>query len=221
MKTVIIYSGGMDSTVALYQQVKENGAENVFAVSFNYGSKHNDAEYERAKATTEKLGVEHIRIDMLFISELFDSDLLKSGGDIPEGHYADESMKRTVVPFRNGIMLSIAAGIAESKGCDQVVIGNHHGDHAIYPDCREGFILHMSKAMALGTYNETKVLSPFCHLRKEDIAQIGQQLGVDWQLTYSCYKGKEDHCGVCGTCTERIEAFKIAGIEDPTTYTEL
>lgn len=218
MKSVVVYSGGMDSTVVLHQEVKEVGAENVLAVSFNYGSKHNDREFEMAQYNTKHLGCEHIRVPMLFINDLFESDLLKSGGDIPYGHYEEPSMKRTVVPFRNGIMLSVSAGIAESRGCDRVVLGNHFGDHAVYPDCRENFIHNMSNAMSLGTYNKTMIKSPFCTLRKEDIVIRGEELGVDWTKTWSCYEGGEIHCGLCGTCVERKEAFQIAGVKDPTEY---
>lgn len=217
-KAVLIYSGGMDSSVVLYHLVKELGKGNVKAISFNYQSKHNDQEFLRAKATCEKLGVEHYRIDLSAIAEHLESDLLKKGGDIPEGHYAESNMKKTVVPFRNGIMLSIACGIAESWGAGQVVIGNHAGDHAIYPDCRATFISAMNEAMAYGTYANVNIASPFVSMTKTDIAKHGDILGVDWTKTYSCYKGGEVHCGLCSTCYERREAFVDAGVEDPTEY---
>ena len=145
---IIIYSGGMDSQVALYKFRKKI----KYALSFNYGSKHNDQEFARAKKNCERLKIPHKRIDLREVFADFKSDLLKTGGAIPDGHYEDQTMKRTVVPFRNGIMLSIAAGFAESKGSKSVIIGNHRGDHAIYPDCRGEFIQRMSSAMALGTY---------------------------------------------------------------------
>ena len=221
MKVIVIYSGGMDSTVALYQMIKEFGSENVRAISFDYQSKHNDQEFLRAKATCEKLNIQHDRIDLSSISKFLKSDLLKNGGDIPEGHYAQSNMIKTVVPFRNGIMLSIACGIAESWGAKKVVIGNHAGDHAIYPDCRATFISSMNEAMAYGTYENINILSPFQSLLKSDIALIGTIIGVDWELTYSCYKGGDIHCGRCSTCYERREAFYESDIDDPTKYLDL
>lgn len=218
MKLVLIYSGGMDSTVALYQLVRMHGAKNIKAISFDYQSKHNDQEYLRAKATTKKLGVEHIRVDLSSIAKHLESNLLKKGGKIPQGHYAEPNMKKTVVPFRNGIMLSIACGIAESWGAERVAIGNHAGDHAVYPDCRATFIDSMNEAMAYGTYANIKLISPFVGMTKADIAELGDKLDVDWNLTYSCYNGGKIHCGKCSTCYERREAFHLAGIPDPTKY---
>ena len=132
---------------------------------------------------------------MDFIGQYFKSDLLKSGGDIPEGHYEDPAMKKTVVPFRNGIMLAIAAGFAESVGAHSIAIGNHFGDHAIYPDCRSAFIDPMREAIEAGTYAEIGLDSPFVDLNKADIAFMGNSMGVPWELTYSCYNGREEHCG--------------------------
>ena len=152
------------------------------------------------------------------MAENFKSDLLKTGGDIPEGHYADPSMKKTVVPFRNGIMLSIAAGYAESLDADAIVLGNHFGDHAVYPDCRVDFINPMKEAIEKGTYKGIKLLSPFDTIDKTEIARIGHALNFPFELTYSCYNGEDKHCGKCGTCFERKEAFQLAGIKDPTEY---
>ena len=157
-----------------------------------------------------------IRLD--FIDRLFQSDLLKSGGDIPDGHYAEESMKQTVVPFRNGIMLSIATGFAESIGAGAVVIAAHSGDHAIYPDCREPFMESMATAMVRGTYANIHLSRPFIDMDKTAIVRRGTELGVDFAKTWSCYKGGEIHCGTCGTCVERREAFQLAGVDDPTVY---
>lgn len=218
-KALVVFSGGMDSTVGVYWAVKNY--REVETLSFNYGSKHNDMEYSYAQKTCEKLGLKNVRISLDFVNQFFKSDLLKSGGEIPEGHYAAENMKSTVVPFRNGIMLAIAAGFAESQDCDVLVLGNHSGDHAIYPDCRESFIDGIKKAIYEGTYKNIEVVSPFCNVTKTDVCRIGAELGVDFSLTYSCYKGKEKHCGKCGTCTERIEAFRDAGVPDPTEYEEL
>jgi len=203
-KYLIIYSGGMDSTVLLHEKKDEIG----LAISFDYGSKHNDLEYAHARANTETLGIKHIRIALPFVGEFFKSDLLKSGGEIPEGHYEDPSMKRTVVPFRNGIMLSIAVGIAESEGLKEVLIANHAGDHAIYPDCRGIFITNFDAAAREGTYEGIGISAPYTGFSKRDIAMIGKALKVDFKETYSCYKGEEIHCGKCGTCTERKEALK-------------
>jgi 7-cyano-7-deazaguanine synthase len=184
-------------------------------VFFNYGSKHNAEEIKYAKYNCERLNIPHKEIK-LDLNELgFKSDLLKSGGDIPKGHYEDETMKSTVVPFRNGIMLSIAAGLAESIECSGILISNHFGDHAIYPDCRASFIDPMYEAIKEGTYLKVEVLAPFTQLTKREVALIGKELEVDFAKTYSCYEGKETHCGECGTCTERKEALE--GF-DPTQY---
>ena len=211
MRAVLVYSGGLDSTTLLYEY-KDSIA---LAVSFDYGSKHNKRELEYAALNCKRLGIRHLVIPLEFMGRYFKSDLLIGGGDIPEGSYADENMKSTVVPFRNGIMLSIAAGLAESYDLDAIMLANHSGDHAIYPDCRPEFIEGMAAAVKAGTYNGVKVVSPYCNMTKRDIALRGRELGVDYSLTYSCYKGGEKHCGKCGTCTERKEA--LAGF-DPTEY---
>ena len=213
MKAVLIYSGGLDSTTLLY----EYRSEIALAVSFDYGSKHNARELGFARQNCNKLGIRHMIIPLDFIGQYFKSSLLQSGGAIPEGHYADDNMRSTVVPFRNGIMLSVAVGLAESLELDTVLIANHSGDHAIYPDCRPEFIDSFSKAAENGTYNGVKVVSPYCNITKRDIALRGRELGVDFALTYSCYNGSEKHCGRCGTCTERKEALE--GF-DPTEYEE-
>lgn len=211
MKAVLVYSGGLDSTTLLYEY-KDSIA---LAVSFDYGSKHNKRELEFAALNCKRLGIRHLVIPLEFMGKYFRSDLLIGGGDIPEGSYADENMKSTVVPFRNGIMLSIAAGLAESYDLDAIMLANHSGDHAIYPDCRPEFIEGMAAAVEAGTYNGVKVVSPYCNMTKRDIALRGRELGVDFSLTYSCYKGGEKHCGRCGTCVERKEALE--GF-DPTEY---
>lgn len=208
---VILYSGGMDSSVALYKF-----ADRIqLAVSFDYGSKHNKIEIEHAAKNCLQLGIEHRIVEIDLNKMGFISDLLQSGGDIPDGHYEDESMKKTVVPFRNGIMLSITAGIAESIDCNRLLISNHAGDHAIYPDCRQDFIESMNNAIRFGTYNNTEIMAPFTNLTKREIALIGKEINVPFENTYSCYNGQETHCGTCGTCTERKEALE--GF-DPTEY---
>ncbi|MDF1853067.1 MAG: 7-cyano-7-deazaguanine synthase QueC [Verrucomicrobiales bacterium] len=216
MKVVVLVSGGMDSVTALYRAAQEHDV--VAGLSFDYGSKHNHREIPFGKMHCDLLGVPHRLVPLPFMNELFESDLLQSGGAIPEGHYEAENMKQTVVPFRNGILLSIAAGFAESVGAEGLVIAAHSGDHAIYPDCREEFMKPMAEAITAGTYADLEVLRPFIHLRKEGIAALGASLGIDFSLTWSCYKGGEIHCGKCGTCVERKEAFEKAGLEDPTEY---
>ena len=211
MKAILVYSGGLDSTTLLYEYKEEI----ALAVSFDYGSKHNARELACAAENCRRLGVPHRIIPLDFIGKYFRSDLLLSGGEIPEGSYADDNMKSTVVPFRNGIMLAVAVGLAESMDADAVLIANHAGDHAIYPDCRPEFVDAFDQAARAGTYNGVRIVSPYCHLTKRDIALVGQKLGVDYSLTYSCYKGGEKHCGRCGTCTERKEALE--GF-DPTEY---
>ena len=216
MKVCVLLSGGMDSVTALHHAAREHHV--VSALSFDYGSKHNTFEIPCAQWHAAQLGVPHTVIALPFVNEHFTSDLLQSGGDIPDGHYAEENMKRTVVPFRNGIMLSIAAGFAESRGAEGLVIAAHSGDHAIYPDCREPFMQAMSDAIRLGTYVEIEVLRPFINTDKTGIARLGAELAVDFARTWSCYKGGATHCGTCGTCVERREAFLLAGIADPTPY---
>ena len=208
----------MDSATALAKAVSSYGSSQVETITFHYGSKHNDRENECARKLSDHYKVKNTVVRMPFINELFKSDLLQSGGEIPDGHYADPSMKRTVVPFRNGIMLAIAAGFAESIHATHLYLGNHAGDHAIYPDCREDFTRPMADAIYAGTYNNILTHRPFEHSTKTDICKIGSQLGVPYELTYSCYKGGEKHCGTCGTCFERKEAFRDAAVTDSTEY---
>jgi 7-cyano-7-deazaguanine synthase len=216
MKTVVLLSGGMDSVTAFYEVKREQ--EIVAALSFDYGSKHNVREIPFARMHAERAGIPHLTIDLAFMNECFASDLLKSGGEIPDGHYAEANMKRTVVPFRNGIMLAVACGFAESVDAEALAIAAHSGDHAIYPDCREPFMQGMATAMEEGTYARIRLLRPFIAMDKTAIARRGIELGIDFSETWSCYKGGEIHCGTCGTCVERREAFILAGIPDPTTY---
>lgn len=218
MKVVVLVSGGMDSVAALYDA--RAGHEVTGALSFDYGSKHNHREIPFAAAHCAKLGIPHQVIALSFVSDLFASHLLKSGGEIPDGHYEEETMKQTVVPFRNGIMLAIAGGYAESIGAAGLVIAAHAGDHAIYPDCRETFMQAMGAALRTGTYAEVELLRPFIAMNKAQIARRGHELGVDFSQTWSCYKGRDIHCGTCGTCVERREAFQLAGLPDPTTYAD-
>ncbi len=207
--SVIILSGGMDSVTMLYDYQKSI----ALAVSFDYGSKHNEREIPFARYHCEQLGIKHVVIALDFMCRYFESSLLKGGGDIPEGDYDSDNMRSTVVPFRNGIMLSIAAGLAESNSLTKVMMANHSGDHAIYPDCTPAFV----KAAA-GTYEGIRLVTPYTNLTKAEIAAKGKQLGIDYSQTWSCYKGGEHHCGQCGTCRERKEALAEAGVDDATIY---
>ena len=206
----------MDSITMLH----EFASRIALAVTFDYGSNHAAKEIPFAKLHCQRLGIEHIVIPLAFMHDYFKSSLLEGAAAIPEGHYADENMKSTVVPFRNGIMLAIAAGLAESRGLKIVLIANHSGDHAIYPDCRATFIYAMNEATSYGTYNGVRIIAPYTHITKGQIAERGKALGIDYRETWSCYKGGEKHCGKCGTCVERKEALEYAGIKDETEYEE-
>lgn len=211
---LMVLSGGMDSVTMLYEY-----ADSIeMAVAFNYGSNHNAREIACARHHCRALGIELVEIDLSFIGEYFYSSLLDGPDAIPEGEYDFDNMKSTVVPFRNGIMLAAAAGLAESRGLKAVMIANHAGDHAIYPDCREAFVKAMGQAIAEGTYERIELRAPYTLLTKSEIARIGKTLGVDYGHTYSCYRGGEKHCGRCGTCVERRQALAEAGIDDPTEY---
>lgn len=209
---IIILSGGMDS-VTLLHEYKERIS---LAVTFDYHSRHAEYEIACAKWQCGALGIKHIVIEVDFMEQYFKSSLLKNGfEEIPEGHYAEENMKSTIVPFRNGIMLSIVAGIAESEEAKYVLMANHSGDHFVYPDCRPEFVKAMDAAICTGTTNGVHLLTPYTDISKRDIALKGRDLGVDFAHTYSCYKGHDVHCGKCGTCVERKEALE--GF-DPTEY---
>ena len=212
--SVIIVSGGMDSITMLYEykdRIK-------LAISFDYGSNHNAREIPFAKLHCDRLGIRHIVLSLDFMRQYFKSSLLEGAESIPEGSYDEDNMKSTVVPFRNGIMLSIAIGIAESHHLKYVMMANHGGDHTIYPDCRPEFVHAMSDAAVAGTFVGVELWAPYTDLTKAEIAQHGKSLGVDYAETWSCYKGLEHHCGNCGTCLERKNALREAGIEDRTHY---
>ncbi len=212
--SLMVLSGGMDSVTMLH----EYASSIALAVNFTYGSNHNMRELECARLHCKQLGIELLEIDLSFIHEYFHSSLLEGADAVPEGDYDFDNMKSTVVPFRNGIMLSAAAGIAESNGLTRVMIANHAGDHALYPDCRESFIKAMSRAIAEGTYENIMLYAPYTLLTKGQIAERGKSLGIDYTTTYSCYRGGVHHCGRCGTCLERRQALAEAGIEDKTIY---
>lgn len=212
--SILVLSGGLDSTTMLYEY-RERIA---LAVSFNYGSNHNTKEIAFARYHCEQLGIEHIEIPLAFIRDWFHSSLLQGDKAVPEGNYDEDNMRSTVVPFRNGIMISAAIGMAEDRGLKYVMLANHGGDHTIYPDCRPEFVAAMSEAARTGTFPGITLLCPFTNLTKAQIAARGRELGIDYAETWSCYKGGERHCGRCGTCVERREALAEAGIDDPTEY---
>ena len=212
--SIIILSGGMDSVTMLYDY-----ADSIaLALSFDYGSNHNRKELAFARYHCEQLGIEHIIIPLDFIHRYFHSSLLSGAEAIPEGQYDDQNMRSTVVPFRNGIMLAVAAGMAEDRNLRRILMANHSGDHAIYPDCRPEFVRALGEAVHAGTYNGVELFTPYTMWTKTDIARRGKELGIDYRMTWSCYKGGDKHCGRCGTCTERRQALAEAGITDTTEY---
>jgi 7-cyano-7-deazaguanine synthase len=218
MKVVLGLSGGMDSAT-LCGYYLDKGYQ-VVPVSFNYGSKHNPYEIEMARKLADYWGLNIQYINLDFINSLFKSNLLSSGGEIPEGHYQQENMSQTVVPGRNIIFASIMAGYAWSIGAEIVAIGAHLGDHAIYDDCRAGFNAAMNAALIAGTGDRVRLEVPFQYLDKTGILKVGYGLKnpVPYELTRTCYKEQELSCGCCGSCQERLEAFKNIGVKDPIRY---
>lgn len=204
----------MDSVTMLHEYADRI----ALAITFDYGSNHGANEIAMARLNCTRLNIPHLVLPLTDIFRHVHSSLLEGADAIPEGHYAEENMKSTVVPFRNGIMLGVACAIAEDKGLKHVMIANHGGDHTIYPDCRPAFIDAMSRAMQAGTYAGVSVWAPYTCITKADIARHGKHLGLDYRDTWSCYKGGAKHCGKCGTCVERREALAEAGIDDPTEY---
>lgn len=216
VQSVIVLSGGMDSTVLLAETLDQG--RKVAAISFDYGSKHNGREIPMARAACRARGVDHTVVALPFINDLFSSTLLQSGGDIPDGMYNEPDMKVTVVPFRNGIMMAIAVGYAESIGAGEVLLASHSGDHFIYPDCRPEFNHAFSQAAWLGTEQKVRVGFPFSGMDKRDIGDRGRALGVDFTRTWTCYKGGRVHCGSCGACQERKYALRHDQGLDETVY---
>lgn len=217
MKTVVILSGGLDSTVLLYSRLQAR--DEVVALSVDYGQRHK-AEIAAARRICAVTGVYHIIIDLSILRVVMKgSSQTDAQVPVPHGHYAEESMKKTVVPNRNMILLSIAGAAAVSEGADAIAYAAHAGDHTIYPDCRPAFTEAMEKAFAIANWKPIVLMRPFIEMTKAEIVTLGEALGAPFALTYSCYEGELNiHCGKCGTCVERREAFRNANITDPTNY---
>lgn len=221
--TLVLLSGGMDSTALLARTARHEGLleERVEALSINYGQRH-VRELEAAQAVAGYFGVQRFNIDLSVLGEFLGSALTTKDREVPHGHYTSANMTQTVVPNRNAIMLSIAAGVAATRGLDIVATAVHAGDHAIYPDCRPVFIKAISQATRLGTAGIGDVIvdAPYAAYSKADIAEDGYRRGAPFFLSWSCYEGGPVHCGRCGTCVERAEAFHLADVEDPTEYAD-
>lgn len=217
---VVLASGGLDSTTLAYH-LRDMGAK-ARLLSFDYGQRH-ARELECARQVAGGLGVPHDVVDLRSVGGLLrGSALTDPRVPVPDGHYAAESMRATVVPNRNAVMLDIAVAVAIANGCDAVAFGAHGGDHAIYPDCRPGFVTAFTESAMLANEgflaDGFRVVAPFLDRGKAEVVRMGHQLGVPFADTWSCYKGGAVHCGTCGTCTERREAFQLAGVADPTPY---
>lgn len=219
MSMLVICSGGLDSVTLAYKVASEAALKRL--VSFDYGQRHRK-EIEFARRCAAALGVAHDLINLTHITPFLKGSALTdiSAVEVPDGHYTEETMRVTVVPNRNAIMLAIAFGIAAGEGCEAVAAAFHSGDHFIYPDCRPAFVEAFSEMQrrALEGMWQVTLHAPFVHRTKADIVRTGAALGVPFAETWSCYKGGELHCGRCGTCVERREAFHLAGVEDPTRY---
>lgn len=218
--TLALLSGGMDST-SLVGVLLARG-ETVDAVSINYGQRH-DRELRSAKAVADHYGITHDVIDLSVLAASLESALTSHDDiEVPDGHYTNLTMRATVVPNRNAIMLMVAAGIAASRGHEYVATAVHSGDHFIYPDCRPEFIEAASHCAELGTatFGDVKIKAPFVEITKADIVSAGVEVNAPFELSWSCYKGGDIHCGRCGTCVERAEAFHLSGHPDPTIYAD-
>ncbi|WP_125784178.1 7-cyano-7-deazaguanine synthase QueC [Pseudoalteromonas rubra] len=214
-KVVVIYSGGMDSYTVLNKALK-SGYE-VYALSFNYGQRH-VKELEVARQACDELGVAHKIVDISAINQLIGGSSLTDDIDVPEGHYEEESMKSTVVPNRNMILLSLAVGYAVSLKASKVFYGAHSGDHAIYPDCRPEFVKKMDDVCRIANYEEIEIVCPYLNNTKIEILTDGLKMGLDYSKTWTCYNGREKACGKCGACQERLEAFSLNQANDPLPY---
>lgn len=214
-KVVVIYSGGMDSYTVLNKAIRQ-GFE-VYALSFDYGQRH-VKELKVAASVCAELGISHKVVDISAINQLIGGSSLTDDIDVPEGHYEEESMKSTVVPNRNMILLSLAVGYAVSLKANKVFYGAHSGDHAIYPDCRPEFVKKMDDVCRIANYEEVEIVSPYLNNTKIEILTDGLSMGLDYSKTWTCYNGREKACGKCGACQERLEAFELNKAHDPLTY---
>jgi len=214
-KVVVIYSGGMDSFTVLNKALQQG--HDVYALSFDYGQRH-VKELKVAAQVCEKLNVPHKIVDISAINQLIGGSSLTDNIDVPEGHYEEESMKSTIVPNRNMILLSLAVGYAVSLKASQVYYGAHSGDHAIYPDCRPEFVQKMDDVCRIANYYAVEIFSPYLNNTKIDILTDGIKMGLDYSQTWTCYNGREKACGKCGACQERLEAFALNNITDPLEY---
>jgi 7-cyano-7-deazaguanine synthase len=213
---VLCLSGGLDSSTLLYE-LRSQGYV-VEGVAFGYGQRHS-RELDAAQAVAKRAGVSCRVVDLSLLKGLLSGSALTDGSiAVPHGHYSDESMKLTVVPNRNMIFLSVAAGYAMSLGASAVAFAAHGDDRAIYPDCRPQFVDALRKAIALAHWETIDLMAPYLGVSKSEICAKGAALGVPYELTWSCYEGGAKHCGGCGTCMARKEAFEIAGVQDPTEY---
>ncbi len=214
-KVVVIYSGGMDSFTVLHKAVR--AGHDVYALSFNYGQRH-VKELQCAATVCQQLGIKHKIVDISAINQLLAGSSLTDNIDIPEGHYAADNMKSTVVPNRNMILLSLAVGYAVSIGANQVYYGAHSGDHFIYPDCRPEFVQKMHDVCQIANYEPVDIVSPYLQQTKIEILADGLAMGLDYSQTWTCYNGREKACGKCGSCQERLEAFALNHTTDPLPY---
>ncbi|WP_011583361.1 MULTISPECIES: 7-cyano-7-deazaguanine synthase QueC [Chelativorans] len=217
MKTFVICSGGLDSVSLAHKVAVEKTLAGL--ISFDYGQRHKK-ELDFARACAQRLDVRHMIIDIRAVGEGLAGSALTDEIDVPNGHYAEDTMRITVVPNRNAIMLAIAFGVAAAQNADAVATAVHGGDHFIYPDCRPGFIeaFQAMQAQALDGYAKIALYAPYVNLSKANIVSDGVRHRTPFEATWSCYKGGKHHCGRCGTCVERREAFDLAGVTDPTTY---
>ncbi|ANP87321.1 7-cyano-7-deazaguanine synthase QueC [Rhizobium leguminosarum] len=217
MKTIVVCSGGLDSVSLAHKVAAEK--QLIGLVSFDYGQRHRK-ELDFAASCAARLSVPHHVIDISSIGGYLSGSALTDNVEVPDGHYAEETMKATVVPNRNAIMLAIAFGLAAAQKADAVAVAVHGGDHFIYPDCRPGFIEAFQRMQneALEGYASVKLLAPYVDVPKAAIVVDGEKHGTPFSETWSCYKGGKLHCGRCGTCVERREAFDLAGVPDPTEY---
>ena len=214
-KVVVIYSGGMDSYTVLNKAIKQGF--DVYALSFNYGQRH-VKELEVAASVCADLNVHHKVVDISAINQLIGGSSLTDDIEVPEGHYEEESMKSTVVPNRNMILLSLAVGYAVSLKANKVFYGAHSGDHAIYPDCRPEFVQKMSDVCRIANYEEVEIVCPYLNNSKIEILTDGLKMDLDYSNTWTCYNGREKACGKCGACQERLEAFSLNNASDPLPY---